>query len=180
MKCICTLIFIVFCSISESQVYDFLNEDILFKHTDTVYLKKTFLNIDNHIKVKFFTEINLRQWWSPLPLISTKTPSIEPFLDNFDLNHLQSDIINSQNDSVIDFLKLNHNFYPASEDFRNENTRLTYVQISKPFYNCSKNWLILFIDIGNGYKNYNSGFFYVYKKEDDKWILYNKVELWFS
>ena len=181
MKNIITAFFAFhFLNFGYSQTYEFINDSVVFNQKNEIYLINWFLSSSNTNSIANFNEYNLKEWWCPMSLDSVSMPSIKPFLENFNFNHLQADIIANKNDTLIDFKKLNSAFVSVNNDYINKHPENTFVQISKPYYNCSKNWVILFINKGNRSYNLGKGNICIYRKIKDKWILYHKVNLWFN
>jgi hypothetical protein len=164
----------------KAQTYEFLNDSLVFSRENNIYLKNKYLSSKNTSSIEHFNEYNLKEWWYPMTFDSISMPSIKPFLKSFDFNHLRADIIANRNDTIIDFKKLNDVFIPVTDDYINKYPKNTYIQISKPYFNCSKDWVILFIDVGNRYYDYGNGYIYVYRKIKNEWQLYHKIELWIS
>lgn len=179
-----------------SQSYDFINDVIKHKYSDTIKLKENF-NVDFRIETNSFDEYNIREWWKPFPGFAH--PSIEPFLNNFNLGHLRSDLLNNKNDTLIDFSLLEKRFIPITKNDleairenmnKDENIakqaytkylNKSYIYISKPVFNCSKNWAVIITESFNPYFNIASGgYFKVYRRVDGEWVLYHKFELWMS
>lgn len=53
--------------------------------------------------------------------------------------------------------------------------------ISKPFFNKSKDWGMIINSEYIPYTNTGgSGLLYIYTKIDNKWVLYNVINLWLS
>ena len=175
------LIILNFSSTSGAQDYKFINEVILpYAENnpiplDSIYLNKRFITLgEDYIKLEYINEQTIRFWWSN----SSKKAPIELFLANFNLNHLKEDIIKSQKDSIINFKKLNNYFYSYDDEFVIKNQKTRYLSISKPIFNCKKNWSFI---VKSEYTPYtNSGgnaVMYIYIKVDSKWILYNTINL---
>jgi hypothetical protein len=102
-------------------------------------------------------------------------------LANFDLNHLKSEINKSQNDSNINFNFLNKYFYKSNQEYIRENPKKKYLSISRPFFNYNKDWCVIVKSQYIPYTNTGgSGVMYIYVKADDKWILYNVINIWLS
>lgn len=161
-----------------AQTYEFLNDSLVFSRDSNIYLKDKFLSSKNNSSIEHFNEYNLKELWYPIPFDSISMPPIKLFLKSFNFNHLRADIVANKNDTIIDFTKLNEVFIPVNNDYVNKHPKNTYIQISKPYYNCSKDWVIIFIDVGNRYYDYGNGFIYIYRKIKNEWTLYYKIESW--
>jgi hypothetical protein len=178
MKNILSILLIITINNCYTQEYNFINTIFKEYKSDTIYLEKKFLTFDSQtISIKFSKE-NIQYLWKPSPL--SNTPPIDSFFNNFNLFHLKADLVANKNDSIIDFRKLDKRVFPSSLKYMREHTHLTYISISKPIYNCSKNWAIIFIDSSNLSHDIGSGNMYIYRKIDEKWILYHTIELWLS
>lgn len=175
------LIILNFIIVASAQDYKFINEVISPYDEnnpiplDSIYLNKKFIILgENYIKSDYLNEQTIRFWWSS----SDKNAPVELFLANFNINHLRENINRSQKDSIINFKKLNSYFYSCDDVFIAENQKNKYLSISKPFFNCEKNWGFI---VKSEYTPYsNSGgnaVMYIYIKVDSKWILYNTLTL---
>ncbi|MCH7559814.1 MAG: hypothetical protein IIC67_00335, partial [Thaumarchaeota archaeon] len=159
---------------SYSQTYEFINEVLEFTNKDTLYLKDKFFNLDENF-INGFNEKNVKDWWYPLP--NSKTPSIKPFLDNFNINHLKADLLNNRCDTIIDFKRLKPFLYKSSINDEKVHRKRTYITISKPIFNCSKNWAVMIFTAYRPYANAGGGgYMHIYKKRKGKWILYKRLE----
>ena len=148
------------------QDYKVLNDIV---QNETIYLREYYEPVETkYLSVEFF-----KGNWSELPL--DKTPSINLFLKNFNFEHTINDL--GLNTSKIDFEKLNSNYISLESIKENPSY---YTVISKPMFNCFKDWVIVYKY--NVYKNDvgSTGNFYIYRKINDKWVFYHKVNLWMS
>lgn len=172
--------FFVFCFLNYgySQTYDFINQNINSSKEKHIYLKDRFIT-DYRVEVKFFDEINFSEWWSPFP--NSQTPSIKLFFDNFNLLHLKAELETNKTDSVIDFKKLNKKFYKSSNQDLQQYGERSYLSISKPIFNCSKNWCLIIKSYYTPQGNAGGdGNIFIYRKVGNKWIFYHKFSLWMS
>lgn len=151
----------IFSSSLHAQEYEFINQVIVpFDETstvplDTIYLKNKFIILGNdYINLELLNEETIRFWWDN----SYKNPPVELFLENYNLTHLKNDILLSQKDSNIDFSRLNNYFFSVDNQFIKENPKNNYLSISKPFYNCKKDWCFII-------------------KSNSKWVLYNTMNV---
>lgn len=175
-----------------AQGYTLINEVIKYSKQDTIQLKDKFMIFDlTKVDVKFSKE-NIEELWTPMP--HPDTPPIEPFLNNFNLAHFRADIIANKNDTLINFNLLNKRFIPYAENDLNksqnsnsnrhnytENLNKAHLNMSKPIFNCSKNWAIIITESFSPYYDVaTSGYLNIYRKTNGKWVLYHKLELWMS
>jgi len=188
-KYLITLFIMIYCVGLNAQDYQFINEVILpYKETnykdnnaislDSIYLMKKFIIIGKDFsKIEYFNEKSIKFWWND----NRNSPLVELFLKNFNFEHLKADLIRSKNDSIIDFTKLNKYFHSTDENYQNEYPKNQYLSISKPFFNCNRDWCFI---IKSKYIPYvqagGNGQMFIYIKINGKWILYNRVDLWLS
>lgn len=176
MKKLIFALIITFTNVNYSQTYSLINDILEGYKSDSIYIEEKFMSFDkDNIPLKISKE-SIEELWTPIP--NSNTPSIKLFLDNFDLNHLEWNLIKNKNDTVIDFSKLAKSVFKSSKEYIRLNTSNTYISISKPIFNCSKNWAIIFTYSVNLAHDNGSGYMKVYKKINERWVLYHKLELW--
>jgi len=165
------------------QEYSFINEVVTPYEKDnvipldTIFLRGEYINLKTHLKLEYLNEETVKLWWSN----GNKIPPVELFLANFDLNHLKSEINKSQNDSNINFNFLNKYFYKSNQEYVKENPKKKYLSVSRPFFNHNKDWCAIVKSQYIPYTNTGgSGVMYIYVKVQDKWILYNIINIWLS
>lgn len=164
-----------------AQEYEFINEVITpFEANstipkDTIYIKDKFIVLGkDYLKQEYLNEETIKFLWNN----KKDTSPVELFLKNFSIRHLRLDIEESINDSIIDFRHLNSCFYPCDNNFIKKNPQKKFLAISKPFFNCKKDWCLIvksehipYTDTGG------NALMYIYIKIDDQWILYNVLVL---
>ncbi len=71
--------------------------------------------------------------------------------------------------------------YIANQEYIENNPKKKYLSISMPFFNYTKDWCVIvkskhipYTDTGG------SGVMYIYVKVNEKWVLYNAINLWLS
>lgn len=176
------LLLIISISIN-AQEYEFINEVITpFEDNnpiqlDSIFLKNRFIILgDNHLKYSHLNEDSFRMLWDIMG--NKQEPPVELFLMNFNFEHLKADIIKSQNDSIVDFNKLNKYFYSTDEVFIKNNPKKKYISISQPFFNDVKDWCFIIKNEFIPYTNTGgNSVMFIYIKIDDIWILYNTLTL---
>lgn len=189
------LISLLSISSNNAQTFNFINEVVKYSKQDTIHLRNNYIT-EFKVEIKYFDEYNFKKWWEPIP--HPNIPPIEPFINNFNLAHLRADLIANKNDSLIDFKLLNKRFVPVTvkalkkirEELRKKDKSKfdytkylneAYLNISKPIFNCSKDWAIIVTESFSPYLEVaTSGYLNIYRKLDDKWILYHKLELWIN
>jgi len=147
---------------------------------DSIFLNNKFIVLGvNHFKAENINEETFKFLWNNGDIKGQ--PPIELFFKNFNLSHLKSDIIKSQSDSIINFKSLKGYFHSSNEAFIKNNPKHKYLSISKPFFNCNKDWCFI---VKSQYIPYTStggnGVMYIYVKVDDLWVLYNTIDLWLT
>lgn len=179
------IILLFLSSLTYGQQYEFIN-DVINPYEngnpipkDSIYLYHQFIPLGTqYLNTESLNEESIRLWWNE---IKNNQPPVELFLENFNLEHLKSDITKSQNDSIIDFNKLEKYFHKSDTKFLKENPRNTIVYISKPYFNCKKDWALIVTSSYLPYVNTSSGgLMNIYVKINGKWILYYKIQLWMS
>lgn len=160
-----------------SQTYNLLNDIFYSNEGKNMYLNSEFIktNGENSIELhKYLNENFIKENWEYLP--SSNTPSLKGFLENFDLSIIKKKAYSQNKNKLIKFGKLQKHVI-AVNGFEKSNS---YMVISKPIFNCSKDWAILYkysifsIEVGT------SGYLMIYRKLDDKWIEYHKISLGIS
>ncbi|NND10041.1 MAG: hypothetical protein HKN96_02425 [Flavobacteriaceae bacterium] len=179
MKVILTILVLFVTSSIYCQTYEFLNQFLAENDDNIIYLDNNFQSLNTNRKVvKYLNNKYFTDNWRPLP--SNKIPSINEFLDQVDLSHLGAIARADSPKDKIDFKQLSPNIVDKENlDLSSQNS-FNYLVISKPYFSCSKNWVIIY-----GYSVYsvdtaNSGYFYIYRKMNNKWVYYHKLELWMS
>lgn len=174
---------ILLSSLTYGQHYKFINEVITPYENDniipkdSIYLNPTFIPLGNqYLNIKGINEESINLWWNEIR--GAKAP-MELFLTNFNLEHLKSDIIKFQNDSIIDFSRLEKYFHSSNIKFQENNPKVKVLNVSKPYFNCSGDWAIIITSSYIPYINTSSGgIMNIYVKINGKWILYHKLSLW--
>jgi hypothetical protein len=174
---------LIFFSKINGQEYSFINEVITPYEKnnsiplDSIFLREKFINLKNHINLKYLNEETIKLWWNN----GKKLPPVDLFLKNFDLSHFKAEIKKTQSDSIIDFESLEKYFYCSNQEYVTNNPKKKYLSISKPFFNFSKDWCVIVKSQYIPYTNTGgSGVMYIYVKVQDKWILYNIINIWLS
>ncbi len=151
-----------------AQEYKFLNE---------IVETKTYLRADYEaLQTKYLSVEFFKSNWPSLSLEGV--PDIELFLKNFNFTHTKAEI--HLNIKSIDFEQLNDKYIRVDNVKEHLEYKSSYTVISKPIFNCFKTWVIIYRS--NIYNNDigSTGDFFIYRKINDKWILYHKVNLWIS
>ena len=187
MKMILTLFLIFCCNVSNAQdAYQFIN-DVLLKsgNIERLGLHHKFMPIlprdyKGRLHEKVFDGL-----WEPIPGIVENFPDKDEFLKNVSFKHLFAVADNelAKEQEEIDFSRLDNRFKRIENEtgFLNEPTTNyldanTILRISKPFFNCTNDWAILRTVLYS--KITSSGdVLSIYRKIDDKWVLYHKLEL---
>ncbi|AXT18470.1 hypothetical protein D7030_07545 [Flavobacteriaceae bacterium AU392] len=187
MKNILTLFLIFCCNVSNTQdTYQFIN-DVLLKsgsieklgvhHKFMPILPKGYEDI---LHEKVFDDL-----WNPIKSIDKDFPNKAIFLKNINFKHLfaiaDGELTGEQ--EQIDFSKLDNRFKKIENEtaFLNEKksnylNANTILKISKPFFNCSKDWVILRTESYS--KIVSSGQeLSIFRKVDGEWILYHRLFL---
>lgn len=175
------LLLVIFSLKTNAQDYGFINEVITpFEESsevpiDSIFLNKEFIILGkDYINIDMLNEETIKIWWKS----SYKKPPVELFLDNYNLRHLKNDILDSQKDSIIDFSKLEKHFYAVDNQFIKNNSEKNYLSISKPFYNCKKDWCFIIKSKYIPIADTHSGLvMHIYVKSNGKWILYNTINV---
>lgn len=166
-----------------AQDYSFINKVITPYEKnnpiplDTIFLEERFIILGKDIlEIEYLNKESFKLWWG-----NNNMPPLELFYSGYNFNHLKSDIIKSQKDSIINFKELNNYFYASSKKFIKNNPKNKYLSISKPFFNCSKDWCFIIKSLfiphtGMG----RSHEMYIYIKVNDRWVLYNTITLSFT
>ena len=166
MKKIIIIVFLFITNYLVAQEYELIND----MYKEKTILRKNYELIDT----VYLTPTFFRNNWSSLP--SKKTPSIDIFLANFSFTHIIAEA-KLVNNSSIDFSNLNKNISELTDVGSNNNN---YAVISKPIFNCSKDWVIVYmfnvfsIDVGN------TGHIYIYRKVNENWLYFHKINIWIS
>jgi hypothetical protein len=168
----------------QAQTYDLINDIINELEADSIYLKDNFTVLnknDNDFIVTFLKkDFFINNWKS---ISDDKYPDIKPFLENFDISHLKAIALNEKGVEKVDFKKLSTKVISKSnfaQEERNYGNKKGILHMSKPIFNCSKDWAIVYrfsefaLDVGN------SGDIYIYKKENGKWVYYHNITVWIS
>jgi hypothetical protein len=164
-----------------AQEYKFINEVITpFEEyssipKDTIYIKDKFIVLGkDYLKPEYLNEETIKFLWNN----KKNSSPVELFLKNFNLNHLRIDIEQSAKDSIIYIGKLKNYFYLCDENFIKNNPKKKFLSISKPFFNCNRDWCIIVMSEYIPYTDTGgNALMYIYIKINEKWILYDVLNL---
>jgi hypothetical protein len=172
--------FLLFSVYVQGQSYELINEVIKPSNSieEKIYLRETFLDLEQSpFDFENFNQKTLEFWWN----INPRSPSIDVFLREFKFDYLYleiKDLIQVSNMRIKPKL-LNNTFIIVDDVFEKKNKKYNYLTLSKPIFNCNKDWAIL---IKSFYKPFtqtgSGGVMCVYKKNNETWELYHSFNIW--
>jgi hypothetical protein len=173
--------------ITESDVYNFINEVIptlAEGHTNCdVIVDKPILNVSGKevtteeellILKKAIKGFYKNKWIKRQDidyLLSQQNDST--FI--FKQDQIHKKLISNQTIDSIFNLPDSHGYYTLHKELN----VASFGRISKPFFTRDKNTAIIVFDIYRNYENANGSIF-IFKKDDDKWVLQKWIETWIS
>lgn len=168
------LIFILMVSFSKAQSEECNFLSSVFKNDDKHFIINKFLNIDKRVNLK---EINKSFFIENWTLVNTnETPSIQFFLENFELEGVGPELLISKN-TIIYCEKLNL----INEVSKKSRCESVYYSITKPIFNKSLDWCLFLKTCSVPETNfYCGGSFEIYRKVNNKWIYYHSVTAWYN
>lgn len=134
-------------------------------------------NSNSSILTKRFFE----EEWEPIK--TEQTPDINLFFSGISIDHLES-FSRISDTTLIDETKLSSNIIlfrdlDANDEkvsFDNLNKQKLICSISIPFISCTRDWAIIFYSCSSK-ASYGSGDLYIFRKIENKWIYYHKINL---
>ena len=162
-----------------SQDYEFIDFFIEDKIPDAQIRKKMeplLSGVTTKLTEGFLTEDFLREQWEPIK--SENIPDIKQFLDGISIDHL-SLFVAQQDSSSINLDKLANKVTLVDNVYEHLKKGKSLCQISKPFISCSQDWAIVYLMCLSSSAS-SGGNWYIYRKVDDKWILYHKMNMLLS
>lgn len=172
--------FLLLSMLVQGQSYELINEVIKPNNSieEKIYLKEGFLDLeDSPFDLENFNQKTLEFWWN----VNPKSPSIDVFLEELKFDYLYIEIRDLIHNSGLKLKPelLKNTFIVVDDTFEKKNKKYNYLTISKPIFNCNKDWAIL---IKSSYRPFtqtgSGGVMYVYKKNMGAWELYHSFNIW--
>ena len=180
MKNILFILCLVVSQLAIGQTYEVINS-IFANNKSNTNLYYKFVPLISNYNSTILTRRFFEEEWAPIK--SEQTPDINLFLSGISINHLES-FSRIKDTTIIDETKLSSNIilvqdldpYNQKVSFDTLNQQKLICRISIPFISHSKDWAIIFYSCSSDATD-GSGDLYIYRKLENKWIYYHKINL---